>query len=103
MPGKDVVPPTAQRAGHAVEFGAGAAGEVVDQPVKPPGGEGRIRGEGVEVTQCLFRVVRVGDLPIGVAGGEQAPEALLAPVVEAFGGKGQQLAGPIQRVVFAAP
>ena len=78
MPGEDVVSPAAQGAGHAVQLGAGAVVEVVDEPVEPLGGEGRIRREGVEVAQGLFRVVGVVDLPVGVAGCEQASEALLA-------------------------
>jgi hypothetical protein len=54
VPAEDVVAPPLQGAGRAAEFGDGAVVEVVDEPVEPAGGEGRIGGEGVEVTQCPF-------------------------------------------------
>ena len=51
----------------------------------------------------FFCGIGVGDIVVGVTGVEELLEALAACGVEALSAHEEQLAGPIQRVVFAAP
>ena len=60
-------------------------------------------GDLVDGTDDFFGVPRRPDLPAGITGLEQPVQSLVASVVEAFVCLGQQAAGPIQRVVLAAP
>jgi hypothetical protein len=76
--------------------------EVAAEPVDELGGEVRV-GDVVDGADDLLGVPGHAHLAVGVAGVEQADEAGVAPIVEAFVRLGQQAAGPTQRVVLSAP
>ena len=102
MPGEDVVPPAAQRAGHAPQFGHSAVGEVLGELVQPAGSDRGVVAHGVQVAEAFLRDPGVVDLTARVPRGEQAPQVALGVGVEAFRGEGQQLAGPVERVALTA-
>ena len=81
------------------------AGLVLDAGGEPAGvfvGEAGV-SDLVDIAEGFFGVPGQPDLSVGVPGRQEALEAFPAGGVEAFLGQGQQLADPIQGVVFAAP
>src|SRR5690606_23730181 len=80
---------------------AGLVLEVVAEPFDELAGEARV--DVVDATHGLLRMPRGAGLAPGIAGVEQSEQLGAALVVEPFVGLGQQPAGPVERIVLAAP
>ena len=102
MPVSDLGGPAADGATQLVDLGwAGFVLEVVCEL------EGVLESEDrsvdpVDVSDGFFGVPGCAHLAVGVTGVEEATQAGLTPVADAFVGGGEEAPYPIQRVCFAA-